>query len=556
MYHKYFGKKLTDLLFEKGLITERQLQEAIVEQRKTGEKLVKLLVKAGLVSQIDIINLLEKELGISQANIPLTVAATVLSKLPEPMVRRHRVFPVRIENNALVVAMTDPLNPLIIDELQQQTKMEIRPEIATEEQIDAAIARHFEVAKLEQEMMVYERQTNTYGHPKAEDNSTLVRLVNSIIKQGIDGRASDIHIEPGPEYVLVRQRVDGMLREMMHLPLSSHSAIISRIKIMANMDIAEKRLPQDGRAGLEHGNSTVDLRVSVIPAVFGEKAVIRILKKDRQLMNISRLGFSKENFEIFKTLTLSTSGIILATGPTGSGKNTTLYAVLHGLNSPEKNIITIEDPVEYTIKGITQVQVNSKVGLTFALGLRSILRQDPDIIMVGEIRDKETAEIAVRAATTGHLVISTMHTKDAADAVYRLIDLGVSPFLVASSLLGVVAQRLVRKICPHCREASNSQQGEQVQLLLPELTRKSGNFFRGRGCSYCDHTGYYGRTGIHEILVPDRQIKELIVRGVSAGTLKKAAEQKGMVTLQKDAIHKVAEGLTTIEEVKRVLYTV
>lgn len=540
-------------MIEHRLITPEQLRWALEEQNKTGEKLGQVLVSHDLVTEIDLMKLLESQLGISRASIPMKVPAHVLHTITERTMRRYKVFPVGLQNNMLTVAMADPTNVLVVDELQQQTNREIISQLAAERQIDAAISRHFEVAQLEQEMMVFERETNTYNTLSFTegDSSAVVRLVNSIINQAIVNGASDVHIEPRRNCILVRQRVDGMLREMMQLPLKAHSSVISRIKIQGEMDIAEKRLPQDGRILVEEAGHKVDLRVSTMPTVFGEKVVIRLLPEDRQLININQLGFSGYNFRMFKKLLRSTQGMILITGPTGSGKTTTLYAALNELNSPEKNLITIEEPVEYTINGVNQIAVNAKVGLTFASGLRSILRQDPDVIMVGEIRDQETARIAVRAATTGHLVLSTMHTNDAADAVTRLVDMGVESFLVAPCMVGVVAQRLVRRICPGCKESCTLN--SEDRKLLPSGV---SNLFRGRGCSMCSNTGYLGRVGIHEILIVNEEIKELIHRRAPGSQIKAHALAKGMVTLGKDAINKAITGETALEEVNRVTYTV
>lgn len=386
----------------------------------------------------------------------------------------------------------------------------------------------------------------------AAEEAPVVRLVNRIIQQAIQARASDIHIEPQGDEVRVRLRVDGLLRELQRLPIGHLSSLISRIKIMAAMDIAEKRLPQDGRFQFTTGRHRVDLRVSTLPTVFGEKAVIRLLDQKAMLLSLDELGFLPPIKEQFKNLIASSYGMQLITGPTGSGKTTTLYAALNALNSPQKNIVTIEDPVEYLLPGTNQVRVNPKAGLTFASGLRSILRQDPDIIMVGEIRDQETADIAVRAAITGHLVFSTLHTNDAAGAITRLLDMGIEPYLVNSSIIGVVAQRLVRKICPYCRESYRPESRSLERLWLPDTVE----LWRGRGCDYCHNTGFAGRTGIHEVLVMNQDLRELVAAKAPSRAIKEKAMAAGMVPLLEDGLLKARQGLTTVAEVLRVTTSV
>ncbi|MBM7854501.1 type IV pilus assembly protein PilB [Desulfohalotomaculum tongense] len=554
MFNTGYIKKLGQLLVENKFITAAQLNRALQEQKRTGERLDIVLEKWGLVSEQDIVNLLEKQLNIPRVVIPNKVSAAVLRLIPEMVIRRYKVFPVKKDDVFLTVAMADPLNALVIDELQQITKFKITPALAARQQIDAAIARHFELVQLEQELKFHEDEIDysrlaAYGSEGNE--SAVVRLVNSIIDQGIADGASDIHVEPQEDCVLVRERVDGILREMMTLPYSARHSVVSRIKILAQLDIAEKRLPQDGRLIYK---SSIDLRISTMPTVFGEKVVIRILPRNRELMDINKLGFSDGNLKTFRKLIISSHGMILITGPTGSGKTTTLYAVLNELNSPEKNIITIEDPVEYTIKGVNQIPVNTKTGLNFATGLRSILRQDPDVIMVGEIRDPETAEIAVRAATTGHLVLCTMHTGDAADAITRLTDMGVPSYLVASTVIGVVAQRLVRKICPNCREVYYPEPNDP-ELVYAGIDNHRA-LYRAKGCVHCAYTGYSGRLGIHEILVANKRVKELINQKAPAGEIKKVSLESGMISIKQDGVQKALNALTTLQEVMRVTYSV
>ncbi|HOV79808.1 MAG TPA: GspE/PulE family protein [Bacillota bacterium] len=394
------------------------------------------------------------------------------------------------------------------------------------------------------------------GRPEktAVSRSPVVKLVNSIIACAVEENASDIHIEPAENGMRIRYRIDGLLREIVNLPEKAKQPLISRLKILSNMDIAEKRKPQDGRFHVKYRNVTVDLRVSTMPNIFGEKAVIRLLDKSSRFMEINQLGFSKKNHEAFMNILKHSHGMLLLTGPTGCGKTTTLYAALNEMNSLDKNIVTIEDPVEYILEGVSQTQVHPKAGLTFAVGLRSILRQDPDVIMVGEIRDAETAEIAMRAASTGHLVLTTLHTNDAAGALTRLIDMGVEPFLVASSVLGVVAQRLVRVICPHCKEPCEPPGGAEERAFLSAAGGATAILYRGKGCTYCGHTGYRGRTGIHEIVTVTKKIRELIHGKRSSDEIKEQAVREGAITLKRDGLEKVLKGLTTVEEVMRVAY--
>ncbi|MGB9904517.1 MAG: GspE/PulE family protein, partial [Desulfotomaculales bacterium] len=442
-----FRPRIGDLLVEAGLISAAQLQQALLAQRQTGERLGRVLVSLGFVTEQDILNTLEMQLGIPQINLAEKLNIQLIRSLPEALLRRHKVVPVKKEGNRLMVAMSDPLNVVAIDDLRLATGLEIDPVLAREQEIDDALQKAFTFSGLEKvlaempdgteaaEMQILDLTPEAAGGSEVP----LVRLVNSLIVQAVNEKASDIHIEPQEKKVLVRFRRDGLLREVMTLSPQIRLPLVSRVKIMAGMDIAEKRLPQDGRIQIKLGGRNIDLRVSSMPTIFGEKIVLRILDKSIGIIPIDELGFEEYNFARFLNLLRHTYGMVLITGPTGSGKTTTLYAVLNRLRSPELNIVTIEDPVEYVLEGINQTQVNVKAGLTFASGLRSILRQDPDVIMVGEIRDRETAEIAVRAASTGHLVLSTLHTNDAAGALTRLIDMEVEPFLVASSVLGVVA---------------------------------------------------------------------------------------------------------------------
>ncbi|GAW94128.1 type II secretion system ATPase GspE [Calderihabitans maritimus] len=556
-------KKLGDLLVEMGMITQEQLEEALKIQKETKERLGKVLTRLNYISEKDILEVLEFQLGIPKVVLSdYSLDSQTVHLIPEALARRHKVVPLRKEGNRLTLAMVDPLNVVAIDDVQLVTGCQVIPVIATEKEIDEVLDQFFQPGledtyHNQKEEFAPARVREDYNEEEAEgavDDAPVVRVVNSIIQQAVRGRVSDIHIEPHQHKVRVRFRIDGMLRDAMNLPRQSHAAVASRIKIMADMDIAEKRIPQDGRIQIRVDDRPIDLRVSTIPTVFGEKIVIRILDRSTMLLNLNQLGFLPQIRERFEKIIRRPYGMLLITGPTGSGKTTTLYATLNELHSSERNIITIEDPVEYILEGINQISVNPKAGLTFANGLRAILRQDPDIIMVGEIRDRETAEIAVRAATTGHLVLSTLHTNDAAGAVTRLIDMGVEPFLVSSSLIGVVAQRLVRTICSRCREPYQLPPDAQERFFMGISSDEPVTLYRGRGCRSCDYTGYRGRVAIHEVLAVSETIRSLAGKRVAASAIRKVAVKEGMLTLREDGLEKVRQGITTIDEVIRVAF--
>ncbi|WP_420809007.1 type II secretion system ATPase GspE [Ammonifex thiophilus] len=543
-------KRLGERLLEEGLITREQLEEALKIQARTGELLGQVLVRMGAISEED----LNRALGISPSvTRELRVPPELLSLVPEELARNRKVFPLKKEGNRLFLLMANPLDITTIDDLRLLTGLEVEPVRAEEREIRALINRHYglpEVERALEELGVSAEETEI--EEALVDRAPIVQLVNSLISGAVDEQASDIHIEPFENEVRVRYRVDGVLHEVMRLPRRMAPPLVARIKIMANMDIAERRLPQDGRILTRAGGKELDLRVSTFPTIFGEKVVIRLLDKEQlKSFTLENLGFSPQNLAVFKSFLHSSYGMVLLTGPTGSGKTTTLYAALSYLNSVEKNIITVEDPVEYVLEGINQAQVNVKAGATFATYLRSILRQDPDIIMVGEIRDLETAEIAVQAATTGHLVLSTLHTNDAPGALTRLLDMGVEPFMVASSVLGVVAQRLVRTICPRCREPHEPSEPEMAFLGKEKL---NGPVYRGRGCDYCRYTGYRGRVAVHEVLRVSPRLQRLVLSKAPAEELRRAALQEGMISLKEDAVSKVLQGITSVAEVMRVLY--
>jgi len=550
-------KILGEQLIERGIITKEQLWEALRVQSRTGGLLGEILIKLGMVSE-EVINEIS---DVQQARLD-NIDPNLLKTVPEQLVRRYNVIPLKKEGNCLTVAMPDPMNVLAIDDLRLLMGCDIEPVQTSEKDIAAVIQKHFGIPEVEK---IFEEFELLSGQQESEvleleeevvDDAPVVRLVNSIFLQAIEQNASDIHIEPQEHQVRVRYRIDGMLREVMTLPKKIRSAVISRVKIISDMDIAEKRIPQDGRLQLKYGNRKIDLRVSTLPTVYGEKIVTRLLDKgSMKSYKIGQVGFGQLNLQRFTSALKSSYGMLLITGPTGSGKTTTLYAALNEINTIEKNIVTVEDPVEYMLDGINQTQVNVKAGMTFAAGLRSILRQDPDIIMVGEIRDSETAEIAIRAATTGHLVLSTLHTNDAAGAITRLVDMGIEPFLVASSVLAVVAQRLVRIICPKCYRAYDLAPDAPERAFIGVGPDKPVTLYKGAGCDNCGNTGYRGRLAIHEVLPVTAGLRPLIIRNAPADEIKRKALSEGMLSLKMDGIQKALEGLTTIEEVMRVAYT-
>jgi type IV pilus assembly protein PilB len=476
----------------------------------------------------------------------------------EAMARRYQCVPIALESNQLTLAMADPLNLQATDDIRIFTGMSVKPVFALKNEIATTIDRFYSKEGAEKAVEDFKKDFDIEQFTEAEteqlsdiDNAPVVRLINSIIQHAIRSRASDIHIEPFEKFLRFRFRVDGEMQEVMRSSRAAHSAVTTRIKIMGKMDIAEKRVPQDGRVEMTLDGQDIDMRISVLPTVYGEKIVIRLLGRNDLVMTKEQLGFTAENIILFDKIIKSTNGIILVTGPTGSGKTTTLYAVLRELNKINRNIITVEDPVEYRLEGVNQVQVNTKAGMTFANGLRSILRQDPDIIMIGEIRDAETAQIAVRAAITGHLVLSTMHTNDSASTVSRIVDMGVEPYLVSSSLVGVTAQRLLRRICPNCKTAYTPDRAEMDILRI----REPVTIHKGAGCSACNFTGYRGRIAIHEIMPINSQIRELIDKRASIDHLRNISMRHGTTTLRDNSVKLVLSGVTTVEELLKVTYS-
>jgi type IV pilus assembly protein PilB len=520
-----------------------------------------ILLEKGYVTNDEIIKTLEKQLGIRYVDLAtINVDKNVPEMISERMARRHKIIPIKIEDGELYLAMADPLDIYAMDDVSLVTSYNVKPLISTDEAVKEAIDRYYRTGNAEEALEEFDENyamnmaLDQFEETAMENikNAPVVKLINTIIYQAAKAGASDIHIEPYEDSIRVRYRIDGELQNYLNIAKYIHPAIVTRIKIMGKMDIAEKRIPQDGREETNIEGYDIDMRISILPTVHGEKIVIRLLNRENSIMNKEQIGFTPQNLKAFNRIIQSTYGIILLVGPTGSGKTTTLYAVLREINDTKKNIITVEDPVEYHIKGINHTQVNNKAGLGFATALRSILRQDPDIIMIGEIRDAETAQIAVRASITGHLVLSTIHTNDTASTVARLVDMGVETYLVSSALSGVVAQRLVKTICPRCKESYFPDAVERQLLGIEEGIE----VYRGAGCNACNNTGYKGRTAIHEVLPITSRIKELVNQGANAQEIKREAISEGMMTLQQSGISLVLEGRTTIEELLKVTYSI
>ena len=552
--------RIGDILREMGLATEEQIEKAIVRQRETRQRLGQILVEDGVVTPLDLTRALGAKFGVDFIDLTSThIDAAASNLVSERDCRRYGVIPVRyIDEGTLLVAMIDPANLFALDDLRIMTGLDVQAAIASEEDVFGAISR---LSRLDDavETNNSERAAEIVDElsdiREATEAAPIVKLVNSVIAQAVDDGASDIHFEPQAKELIVRFRVDGVLHEVMSIPRRMQSGVLSRLKIMADLDIAERRMPQDGRMGLMVGGKPIDVRVASLPTVYGEKLVLRLLDKSNVMLNLTDLGFSDRALRRFRRSFTRPYGAILVTGPTGSGKSTTLYATLNILNSPEKNVITVEDPVEYRLTGINQVQVHAKAGLSFASGLRSILRCDPDIVMIGEIRDKETAQIAIESALTGHLVLSTLHTNDAPGALSRLTEMGIEPFLTSSAVDCVLAQRLARRLCPHCkeeyvatREMLAKNDFPQEALDKPEIT-----LFRAVGCPRCNNSGYRGRLGLYEVMVMSEAIRKLTVEHKSSDEIGRVAQAEGMKTLRDDGIEKVMLGHTSMEEIARVI---
>jgi type IV pilus assembly protein PilB len=545
--------KIGDILVDEGLINRQQLADAVEEQKMTGERLGDIMIRKGWIGQAELARAMAKQTGISVFDLAnYIIEPEVIALVPEEISLKYKVIPVFKMNYILTVAMTDPTNVFVIDELSRVTSCTIEPVLADEMAIRKAQDQYYGGAGTIREIVNSIDKEKLKDADKMGEEAPIVKLVNLLIVEAVQGGASDIHIEPEDKFVGARYRIDGVLNTHSFLPKDLQSAVISRFKIMAGLDISEKRLPQDGRIMMKVGNKDIDFRVSTCPTVHGENVVLRILDKSAMAIGLESLGFPRKELTTFEDILSQPYGIILVTGPTGSGKTTTLYSALQKINKEDINLMTVEDPVEYQFPRIRQVQVNVKAGLTFAAALRSFLRQDPDVVMVGEIRDKETAEIAVQAALTGHLVLSTLHTNDSPTTFTRLVDMGVEPFLVSSSMLGVLAQRLMRKVCSKCKEEYIPSPALLENLGLKEKLPPGAKFFRGKGCQLCGNTGYKGRTGIYELLKVSPEIQEMILRKQSADEIRTMAVKQGTRTLHDAAIDKMIAGFTTPEEVARV----
>jgi len=547
--------RLGERLIKAGVISEEQLELALKEQKRTGEFLGELLQHLGFVTEEAISSVLADQAGVSQIDLAnYLIDAEVLNLVPEDFARKYKLIPLSLEDNRLTIAMANSFDVFALDEVQKMTHTYVDALSATESEVLNAIEQHYamkgETSNLLEEI-IHLAESGSISEEDLAKQSPIIRLVDQLIIQGVKDGATDIHFEPEEKTLRVRYRIDGILQSGPSIPKGLQAPTIARIKIMSDLNISENRLPQDGKIRFYIGKKRVDLRVSTFPTVFGENVVLRILDKSRLILGLNKLGFTVENLNKFKKLLINTNGIILVTGPTGSGKTTTLYSALSYINNMEKNIITLEDPVEYELPLICQSQINPKAGLTFATGLRSILRQDPDIILVGEIRDSETAEMAIRSALTGHLVFSTLHTNDSAGSIPRLLDMGMEPFLISSSLIGVMAQRLIRLICRNCKEPVEPEEEILEQL---NIERDGHRFFRGKGCKECNHTGYKGRFALFEILFISPAIKKLINERAESNLIQKTACEEGMTTLFQDALHRAFQGETTLEEVLRVTY--
>lgn len=566
------GKKhmrLGDLLVSAGLLTEEQLMKGLELQKGSGKRLGTVLQDEGMITELEMIEALQRQLGVEFIDLSkITIPTELAQVVPQNIAKQYQVVPVRIVRDQLFLAMSDPLNFYAIGEVRRVVKKKVVPMIATAEAIDRAIQVLYgnegaakAIEEMKREFAGSEEDgsgdnvfSTGFSDEDGANQAPAIRLVNSIIERAVAERASDIHIEPREEQLSVRMRIDGLLLDILTVPRELQSSVIARIKVMANLDIAERRVPQDGRFNVRSKGKDVDLRISTLPTIYGEKIVARLLDKSAGNLDRTAIGLREHDMEKYEQLIKIKNGVILIVGPTGSGKSTTMYSMINDLNTREVNLTTLEDPVEYNVDGINQVQINPKTGMTFAKGLRAILRQDPDIVCIGEIRDGETAEIAMRSAITGHVVLSTVHTSDALGTVERLIDMGVEPYLVASALKGVFSQRLVRRICPECREAYHPSEGEQSELGLKFDPNRV--FYKGKGCPRCYDTGYRGRTGVFEIFPLNIKIRRLIAAGAGREALEEmmADPASKFVSLKDNAVHLVEQGITTTDEVLRVVY--
>jgi len=557
-------ERLGRLLIDRNLITEEQLDEALSEHSSTGKSLGRVLIEKGMLSEGQLTSVLAEQIGIRYVDLSsYQIDPSAATLVDANLARRYTVVPVEFQDGKLVVAMADPTNVFALDDLRIMTGMEIIPVVSTKDDINATIDRylHSSVEMAEAIEEVPELEEVEEGEEEelkeAAEEAPIVKYVNLIIAEAVGENASDVHIEPGEKDVRIRYRVDGVLHEVRKSPKRIHPGIVSRIKIMASMNIAERRIPQDGRFAMNAGGKMIDLRVASLPTVYGEKIVLRILDRSSILLKLTDLGMEPEPLKIFTTAFKKPYGTVIVTGPTGCGKTTTLYAALAELNRREVNVITVEDPVEYQMAGCNQVQVNAKVGLTFAAALRSILRCDPDIVMIGEVRDSESAKMAIESALTGHMVLCTLHTNDAPSAMTRMTEMGVEPFLIASAVDAVVGQRLARRLCKRCREEATYKADYLRSIGFPEeyIDGEEVTLFRAKkgGCPFCGKSGFRGRIGLFEVMPVDEEIEKLVVNLATAREIGKAAREKGMKTLREDGFIKVKNGITSIEEVLRVV---
>jgi type IV pilus assembly protein PilB len=565
------SRRLGDLLVREGLIDNDQLARALQEQKGSNDKLGGILVKLNFVTEDKLIAFLSRQYGIQSITLSqLDIDPEVLKLVPEQIARKYEVLPIKRQGNEITLAMADPTNVFALDDVGFMTNLQVVPVVASQAAIRAAVDRCYDAtgsgmaeivsemegAAADVELVEGEEEisakVDVFELKESADEAPVVRLINMILVDAIRRGASDIHLEPYEKVFRVRFRVDGVLHEIMTPPKRLEAALTSRVKIMASLDIAERRLPQDGRIKLRFNQREIDFRVSTLPTIFGEKTVMRILDKESLQLDLTMLGFDSWSLEQFTKAIHNPYGMILITGPTGSGKTTTLYSAIHTINSPDINIMTAEDPVEYNLKGVNQVQVNDEIGRSFAGCLRAFLRQDPDVILVGETRDLETAQIGIRAALTGHLVLSTLHTNDCPSTVARLLDMGIPPFLVSSSLMLILAQRLGRRVCKECKQPYEADE----EMLVPygHISQGLGkvNFYKGKGCVTCNFTGMKGRVAIYEVMPISQELRDLMIRNAPTAEIRETAQAQGMKTLRQNALQKVLEGTMTAEEVLRV----
>ena len=563
------AKKLGELLVDAGLISADQLAKALAYQKANKKRIGEIIVDLKMASEMDIVQTLSFELGVDSLDLSKAVVDPMAIQLiPEKLARKFTLLPISVDGKVLTVAMLDPLDFEALDDVRFATGYKVKPVATTRTELIHAIDIHYSASdsiaeilvkdlskeKSEVEVVVEKEGSDAATLRKESETPPVIRMVNLMISDAVKSRASDLHMEPQERRLLIRNRVDGLLNNVMELPKWIQGSIVSRVKIMARMDIAEKRTPQDGRVKLRVDGKEIDLRISVLPTQYGEKVVMRLLDTKAAALPLSELGFTAEELKKISVLISKTQGVILITGPTGSGKSSTLYGIITQLKSEHVNIITLEDPIEFEIEGVSQVMIDERVGLTFANGLRSILRQDPNVVMVGEMRDRETAEIAMQASLTGHVVLSTLHTNDSVASIVRLMNLGIQPYLIASSINGVIAQRLVRVICRNCKEQYVPSTEDLLNIRMKDTETAPFNVYRGKGCDNCKNSGYSGRTGIYEVFPMSARIKEMIASKASEGEIRQTAIAEGMKTLGENALEKVRMGITTLEEIRRVVF--